>query len=565
MAKRKSPVRIVGAPAVAKKSASTANVKYQRDELNVLMPIYTMIRDVIDGEPAIKGLVGSPVGFSSTNPAINNGGGFGGISGIDIFTGYLLTRSRRYLPMPNAEDQSPQNVERYKAYITRAVFYNATARTLAGMVGQIFLIDPIAELPAELETMQKDADGKGLTMVQFARRLTHYTMAFGRAGILVDYPRTDKPASQNDIKDGKIKPIFSCYAPWNIVNWQSKQVDGRTVLTLVVLRESISEMADDGFQISPCEAYRVLRLDDASGNYTVQIYSANNSGNAYNIDEVMTPVDSTGKPFKEIPFSFVGAENNDEAVDKPPLQDMAFLNIAHYRNSADYEESCYLCGQPTLVVIGLTEDWFKNVLKGVLPMGARGGIPLPVGADAHLLQASPNQLPKDAMEQKERQMVALGAKLVQQQKVQRTATESRSETATESSTLTSVAKNCSQALEFAFAYAARFVGANADKVKYRLNTSFELNHMTADDIAKLISTWQSGAITFAEMREGLRKSEYTMVDDNTAKAQITAETPFRMLGAPIQGGKFGGGAPAAPDPNSNPAAHAGTKAAANQA
>ena len=57
-----------------------------------------------------------------------------------------------------------------------------------------------------------------------------------------------------------------------------------------------------------------------------------------------------------IPFIFCGALNNSPDVDKSPVYDIAEVNIAHYRNSADYEESCFIAGQATPVLTGLTQS-----------------------------------------------------------------------------------------------------------------------------------------------------------------------------------------------------------------
>ncbi len=85
-----------------------------------------------------------------------------------------------------------------------------------------------------------------------------------------------------------------------------------------------------------------------------------------------------GTNWDRIPFSPIGSENNDPMPDKPPMEDLAHLNIGHYRNSADYEEACFIAGQPTPWASGLTEDWVKDVMKGTMYLGSRGIIPLPV-------------------------------------------------------------------------------------------------------------------------------------------------------------------------------------------
>ncbi|WBF76811.1 hypothetical protein PSV3_00109 [Septimatrevirus PSV32] len=199
----------------------------------------------------------------------------------------------------------------------------------------------------------------------------------------------------------------------------------------------------------------------------------------------------------------------------------------------DYEESCYIVGQPTPVLIGLTEEWVTNVLKGSVNFGSRGGIPLPAGADAKLLQASENTMLKEAMDTKERQMVALGAKLVEQKEVQRTATEAELEAASEGSTLSSATKNVSAAFEWALKWAARWVGQADSGVKFELNTDFDIARMTPDERRSLVEEWQKGAITFEEMRTGLRKAGVATEDDAKAKEKIAKDTAEAMaLAAP---------------------------------
>ena len=207
---------------------------------------------------------------------------------------------------------------------------------------------------------------------------------------------------------------------------------------------------------------------------------------------------------------------------------MASINVAHYRNSADYEESCFIVGQPTPVLTGLTEEWVKDVLKGTVAFGSRGGIPLPVGGDAKLLQATENTMIKEAMEAKERQMVALGAKLVEQKQVQRTAFEAKVEATSEGSTLSSTAKNVQAAYVWALKWCAKFVGVPDTAITFELNTDFDIARMTPEERAQAIKEWQGGAITFEEMRAVLRKSGTATEEDEQAKTKIAAETAAAM-------------------------------------
>lgn len=462
--------------------ASKTTVSTKRKELRAILPTYTMVQDCLDGQVAIKG------------------------------------KGTLYLPMPNASDKSEENGERYDAYKTRAVFYNVTQRTLNGMVGEVFSKDPMVEgLPTRLDVVAEDANGEGLTLTQLAKRAVRHTLAMGRGGILADYPTLEASATIADVEAGEVQPIITVYCGPDIVSWRTLKNNTKTKLTQVVLRE-LYDKEDDGFVVTQGEQYRVLRLED--GVYTVEVYREGKSqGKA-------EPKKADGKPFNDIPFTFIGSENNDAEIDFIPLADLAVLNVAHYRNSADYEESSFICGQPTLFISGLRQDWVTEVLKGKVALGSRSGVLTHEGCTATLLTATPNILPGAAMETKEKQMVALGAKLVENREVQRTAKEAGIAKASETSILSDVAKNVSAAIRFALEQCALFVGEEVADLIYELNTDYSLSKMSPQERAQTIAEWQQGAITFSEMRAVLRKSGAATLDDDEARKEIAEDVEF---------------------------------------
>lgn len=438
----------------------------------------------------------------------------------DCIAGEMQVKFRRdrYLPRPNPSDGSKANLDRYTAYLTRAVFYNVTKRTLGGLVGQVFSREPIIEVPATLDAVVNDATGLGVGLPQLAKGSAAHIVAKGRGGLHIDYPNTGGTVTRAELIDGDIRPLFTSYKPEDIINWRYLRRGGRFVLTLVVLRGYYIK-SDDGFLEVRAPEYKVLRLD-ASNEYTITTYRDSNNTP---VGEVVKPTGPSGKPFNEIPFIFIGSETNDPTVDPAPLYDLSSLNIAHYRNSADFEESCYVTGQPTVYFTGLTERWVKDVLKGEIQMGARAAIPLPAGAIAGIIQADPNTLPNEAMKHKETQMVALGAKLVEPGAVQRTATEATIDQSYETSTLSASADNVSDAYTFALKWAARFQGDDEAKIKFELNTEFDLIKLSSNERSALIQEWQGQAITFGEMRANLRRAGIALLDDKEARKTILKE------------------------------------------
>lgn len=466
--------------------SNSKNVAYVRKELREVLAQYDVIDDTIGGATRVK------------------------------------SKKSKYLPRPNAHDTSEENNARYEAYLTRAVFYNVTGRTLEGFMGELFAKDTVVTVPAALDLIIEDANGEGVGLVQLAKIACRSILSKGRGGLFVDYPSTGGDVTAEAKEANGYRPVIMFYGPRQVINWGTKKIGALRVLSFVVLEETVDNETGDGdFASSSERQWRVLRLDE-NNNYTVQLYRGTEANNKEN-GVAITPTDASGRPFKRIPFMFIGSEDNNADVDRPPMFDLADINIAHYRNSADYEESSFICGQPTPVVAGITEVWAEKFFGNGVGLGSRAALPLPVGATAELLQAEPNIMPKEAMEHKERQMVAIGARLVEQKQVQRTATEASSETASEKSVLAAVADNVSLAFEWAIGFAAEWEGISERQVTFRINKEFSSNFSTPEARAEAIKAWQQGAISFTEMRAALRKGGTATLTDEQARTEINDE------------------------------------------
>lgn len=459
----------------------------------------------------------------------------------DCLGGQEKIRSREdlYLPRPNASDKSPENLERYTAYQNRAVFYNVTSRTMDGLIGQVFSRDPIVELPDEMLPMIEDVDGSGVSLDQQAKLGLARSMGGSGFGLLVDYPITSGATSLADQKAGYIRPTITQYTRADIINWRYIQRGAKKEFSLIVI-EVNGQASDDGFEISYEQQWRTLALD-ARGEYVVTTWNRDVESGEYNVvTGPIKPVDAKGKPFTRIPFHFCGVLNNDATPDEPPMYNLAVLNVAHYRNSADYEDSCWMVGQPTPFFAGLTEAWVNKVFKNkTIQLGSRAAIPLPVGGTAGLLQAAPNSMPFEAMKHKEAQMLALGAKIIEPGSGSGTLGEAQLDESSESSMLATAAKNVSGAYQSALKDAGLMQGTETDKLVYSLNTDFPASRLTPNERTQLVLEWQAGAITETEMRAGLRKAGVATLDAKEYKAELIANPPPQPEAATNNGGKGG--------------------------
>lgn len=475
------------------------NVKFEHPDLVAKKAEYELIEDCMKGQEAVK------------------------------------LRKTKYLPMPNATDQSPQNIERYRGYVTRAVFYNVTRRTANGLVGMVFATDPTVSIPDKLKPIIKDASGGGISLEQLAKKAVREGVTKGRLGLLVDFPQVPPEGLSKDQVD-KLNPTITVYTALEIINWRVDEIEGVDTLTLVVLKERYI-VSDDGFHQTFKTQYRELRLaTDENGKrvYMARIWRSTDTTGFDRPYLTLNITGADGEPLDHIPFYFIGAENNDAEVDESPIYDLASLNIAHYRNSADYEESAYIVGQPTPWFSGLTQDWVKDVLKGKVELGSRAAVPLPENAQAGMLQADERTMMFEAMQHKEEQMIALGARLVERATVERTATDALLENAGETATIGDVARNVSAGIEWALNECMIFLpggksqtdgwGKQDNSIVYQLNTAFGVENLPPEEIAQIVGAWTGKAISFTEMRQRLRQGKLATQDDKQAKEEIEADT-----------------------------------------
>ena len=244
----------------------------------------------------------------------------------------VKSETTKYLPIPDPETNKQEGVNsaRYQQYLLRAVFYNVCFRTLQGLVGAVFRKPPTVEIPESLGYIEDNADGSGLTLNQQAQWTMGETIKKGRALLLVDYPVVDGSTSRADVARG-IRATIKNYPAECVLDWNEEVTSTGMRLNYVKIVETRSEIdIATGIREEVTE-YVVLRLID--GVYSVHRYTSE----AISSSDAIEPTLGDGSKLDFIPAVFVGSENNNPDVDQALLYDLAVLNIAHYRNSADYE------------------------------------------------------------------------------------------------------------------------------------------------------------------------------------------------------------------------------------
>jgi hypothetical protein len=398
-----------------------------------------------------------------------------------------------------------QQNEDYKSYLQRALYFNATGRTIEAMSGLVFRKDPDIELPDALVPYENDIDMAGTTLEGFARDMVDEVLTVGRVGVLTDYPPAPETASVLTIEQARQagqRPYLTMYKAESILNWRLGRWNNRTMVTGVWLKETYESADGDKTQI------RELFFDGAYGQ-RVWREAAKNS---WEIVEERYPT-KQGATINHIPFYFCGAKEGGAAVQKPPFESLADINIAHYRNSADRENAVHVAGLPTPWVNGIADPKEAPVMH----LGSNTCLMLPPDATAGFLQCGADGVGaiKEAMLEKEQQMAALGARMLAPEKAQAEAAAAHEiKRGGENSVLAALAGAVSIVLSASLKFMAEWVGANPDDAHIELNKDFLPSPMDATMLREWVATWQSGGFSYETFIHGLVQGE--LLPDTTS-------------------------------------------------
>lgn len=367
-----------------------------------------------------------------------------------------------YLPMPNKDLGTKAVKARYENLKDRAVFVEVTKDTLDKYTGQAFKDDPILNVDERMQYMKRDANGSGVSIYQLGQKAFESQLKHGRCGLLVDYPSTGGEISLADAERKAIRPTISFYGAKSIINWRTTTEGGRVKLSMLVLEETVNEVdLDDEFVTKQVKQWRRLGLDEVG--YFVEIWREDESvqdGDAKftMFGDRIYPKKHNGDHWDRILFIPIGSDTNDWCIQGIPLESLAKVNLAHYRNSAAYEDSVHYCGQIQPWMSGVDKARLEHYEKQDIRIGSGTLLMLGDNGSFGYAQAEPNILAGEAMDKKYVLMMELGAKLSESQGTQKTATQSDHEAGSQNSIASMCIANLNEAMHDALMLAYEYIG-----------------------------------------------------------------------------------------------------------
>jgi hypothetical protein len=421
--------------------------------------------------------------------------------------------------------QKPEGLEleEFRAYVSRASWFGATSRTIDALAGLIMAKAATVDYPMSLSKQLDDISLSGIKLREFAQHVVVEHLTTSREGIFVDMPKTSTEGmTRSQVSELNIRPWMKLYKAESIINWRTKVIGNQTMLTLVVLKEEV-EVAN-GFETDVEIQFRVLELDE-DGYYRMTVYSEEDTI----MEETSYPL-MNGERMRYIPF-FMPSGNE---LKKPVILDMVDTNIAHYRNSADYEHALrFTVPMPIISGVSASEDDKKITIGSLTALVLSD----PAARGSYLEFSGQGLKPlQEAMRDKEFRMAVLGARMLSDEKKASEAVGTvEIRTSAERSVLTDLANDVSDAIQKALKVMAEWSGQSPDDVRYSLNVDYGINRLDYHTMKELVAAWQSDAITFKTLFENLKRGDIVSPDEQFEDYQDEImNNPFTANGEQMQ-------------------------------
>jgi hypothetical protein len=357
------------------------------------------------------------------------------------------------------------------------------------MIGIIHGREIAITMPDAMAYLWENADGKGLPLEAFHRRITRELLAIGSYGVLTDAPR-----------DGG-DPFLAGYRRDKIINWDTDWW---------VLDEST--MRRDGFVWNQIKQYLVLGI--LEGGYVPALLDEN--GNL--IEQVQVRARGGGV-LPRIPFVIGTAQDLSPLIEAPPLIGVARAALDYYQMSADQRIALYMGANPTLLAIN--GDPPSAVGAGVVHkmMGAPGLEP-----DLRYVEAGNGGVVerRAEMEGAQAQAMMAGARLFEQTAAGQESGEAKKlRYASETATLVGIAQNSCLILERALKNAAMIMGLQEDDIVVEAPADLMDRTMTPQEFAALFGVYNEGGMSwetyFANGQRGGIFSPETTAEEEDAR------------------------------------------------
>ena len=386
----------------------------------------------------------------------------------------MRKRHRRYLP------QEPRELdESYDNRLARSVcppFYLRLERMLAGMLTRkpVRLNDTADPIREHLF----DVDLQGNDLNVWTYETTRKMVRYGHVGVLVDAPTSGQSG----------RPYWVTYTPRDILGYRTEMIDGEVKLTQLRLQEKVS-VPDGLYGEKIIDQIRLL----TRGGFEIHQKGKNN---------LFVKVDEGITSLTEIPFSVAYANRLNLLESRPPMSDIAELNLKAYQIQSDLDNQLHISAVPMLAFYGFPQS-SEEVTAGpgeaiAFPADGRAEYIEPAGrsydAQFKRLDVLSNQINELGL------AAVLGQKLSAE-----TAEAKRIDRSQGDSTMMVVAQQMQDMIDNCLQFHGQYINAEAGSCF--VNRDFLSQRLEPQEIQALLQLYTSGSITQETLLKQLHEGE----------------------------------------------------------
>ena len=387
----------------------------------------------------------------------------------------MRKRHRRYL------QQEPRELdESYDNRLARSVcppFYQRLERMLAGMMTR----KPVRlnDVPDVIREQLFDVDLQGNDLNVWTYETARKMIRYGHVGVLVDAPSVEQGG----------RPYWVSYTPREILGWRSEIIDGQQKFIQLRLLEKVFEPEGLYGEVE-VEQIRLL----TPGKF--EIHRRNDNGDFVIYEDGTTTLD-------EIPFSVAYSNRYNLMESRPPMEDIAELNLKAYQVQSDLDNQLHISAVPMLAFYG-----FPTAAEEV-SAGPGEAIAFPAEGRAEYIEPGGKSYEAQfkRLEQLASQINELGLAAVLGQKLSaETAEAKRIDRSQGDSTMQVCAQQMQDLIDNSLMFHANYLGSNEAGSSF-VNRDFLAARLDPQEIGSLLQLYTAGTITQKTLLDQLTEGE----------------------------------------------------------
>jgi len=286
----------------------------------------------------------------------------------DLMGGTLAMRKARTTWLPK---EAEEHDLKYNARLDRSILYNGLRDTVKRLKGKPFS-KPVSlseDLPERLMPMQWNIDGEGRSLSDFAGDLFYEMLQPGIGHVFVDYPRV---TDANPSIERSLYPHLIYIPAEDMIWWNYEIENGKKVLSEIRFRQTktvpdgmYGEKSVDQVRRYTRSEWQVFEYSASAGDFIETDSGPHTFGAMRDSANNLVSNEDGETPGQAIPLVTFYANRTGYMTADPPLEDLAWLNLAHWQSFSDQRNILKVARLPILAGKGLSkEDVEKKTVIG---------------------------------------------------------------------------------------------------------------------------------------------------------------------------------------------------------